>query len=174
MKVAVVSAFTLGLGLVLSACQEPPIEADGSAGTDETETGDGDGDPTTTAWSSAARFPRSRSSLSSPTSCSCSTSWRAFDDTGDHDADPNTAQIARWKSLHNVVSLIVDSAQEQFEFGVQLYPSTDATNMYNESACLVNDPPEVGIAPGNAVNVRLGIPAPTHRTSAAGLRRPRR
>ena len=45
-----------------------------------------------------------------------------------------------------------------FELGAQLYPSTSATNQYNINACLVNDPPEVAVAPNNAIAVLLGIP----------------
>jgi hypothetical protein len=78
--------------------------------------------------------------------------------TWDHDADPATPKITRWKSLHSVVNKIVMTFDDQFEFGAQLYPSTDATNEYSIDACLVNSPPEVLVAPNNAVQVLLGIP----------------
>ncbi|MCA9700814.1 MAG: VWA domain-containing protein, partial [Myxococcales bacterium] len=76
----------------------------------------------------------------------------------DHDADPNTAQITRWHSLHNVVEFMLNNFADLFELGAQLYPSTNATNQYNINACLVNDPPEVAVAPNNAIAVLLGIP----------------
>jgi hypothetical protein len=78
--------------------------------------------------------------------------------TWDHDADPQTAKITRWKSLHSVVSQIVQNFDDQFEFGAQLYPSTNATNEYDINACLTNAPPEVLVAPNNAVSILLGIP----------------
>jgi hypothetical protein len=78
--------------------------------------------------------------------------------TWDHDADPMTPEVTRWKSLHNVVSLVVNSFDDDFEFGAQLYPSTSATNEYNMNACLVNAPPEVEVASNNAIGVLLGIP----------------
>jgi hypothetical protein len=98
--------------------------------------------------------------------------------TWDHDADPQTPQVTRWKSLHAVVSQIVNGFDEQFQFGAQLYPSKSATNEYNQNACLVETPPEVLIAPNNAVpilleiptansnNVRGGTPASSGMTSA--------
>ena len=77
----------------------------------------------------------------------------------DHDANGGTPDITRWNSLHNVVTLVVNNFDSQFEFGAQLYPSTSASNGYNANACLVNNPLEVPIAPANAANVLLGIPA---------------
>jgi hypothetical protein len=78
--------------------------------------------------------------------------------TWDHDDDPSTAEVTRWHSLHRVVDTIVNSFDGKFEFGAQLFPSTSATNDYDEDACLVDTPPDVAIGPNNAVNVLLGIP----------------
>jgi Mg-chelatase subunit ChlD len=98
--------------------------------------------------------------------------------TWDHDADPQTPEVTRWSSLHAVVSQIVNGFDDQFEFGAQLYPSKSATNEYSVDACLVEAPPEVLIAPDNAVpilleiptansnNVRGGTPASSGMTSA--------
>src|SRR5690606_16655780 len=81
-----------------------------------------------------------------------------IENSWDHDANPQTPEVTRWKSLHTVVSSIVNNFDEQLEFGAQLYPSTDATNEYNQSACLVDAPPEVPVALDNAIQVLLGIP----------------
>jgi hypothetical protein len=88
--------------------------------------------------------------------------------TWDHDANGQTPKVTRWKSLHNVVSTIVTNFDDQFEFGAQLYPSTDATNEYSIDACLVNTPPEVLVAPNNAVDVLLGIPTGTSNNIRGG------
>jgi hypothetical protein len=78
--------------------------------------------------------------------------------TWDHDADPQTPQVTRWKSLHAVVSQLVNDFDDLFEFGAQLYPSKSATNEYSIAACLVETPPEVLIAPNNAVPILLEVP----------------
>jgi hypothetical protein len=88
--------------------------------------------------------------------------------TWDHDLDPQTAQVTRWKSLHKVVSEVVENFDDQFEFGAQLYPSIAATNEYNINACLVDSPPEVPVEPNNAVDVLLGIPIGTSQNIRGG------
>jgi hypothetical protein len=96
--------------------------------------------------------------------------------TWDHDADPQTPQITRWRSLHNVVQTIVTTFEDQFEFGAQLFPAIGATNEYNANACVVSDGPEVLVAPNNAIGVLLGIPTGTSLNirggtpTAAGMR----
>src|SRR5690606_37258843 len=79
-----------------------------------------------------------------------------------------TPEVTRWKSLHSVVSLVVNNFDNQFEFGAQLYPSTSAVNDYNENACQVNSPPEVLVAPDNAVGVLLGIPTANSQNIRGG------
>lgn len=78
--------------------------------------------------------------------------------TWDHDNDPMTAAITRWKSLHAVVSEVVNGYEAQFDFGAQLFPAKTATNEYNQNACLVDNPPEVPVAPTNATEILLEIP----------------
>ncbi len=81
--------------------------------------------------------------------------------TWDHDANPGTPKVTRWKSLHSVVAGLVNEFDDQFEFGAQLFPAVSATNKYDISACLYETPPEVPIAPNNATGVLLGIPVGT-------------
>jgi hypothetical protein len=76
----------------------------------------------------------------------------------DHDNDPMTAAITRWKSLHAVVTGVLNGYETQFDFGAQLFPSKLATNEYNQNACLVENPPEVFVAPTNATEILLEIP----------------
>jgi hypothetical protein len=78
----------------------------------------------------------------------------------DHDQNAGTPVITRWESLYNVVDFIVTTFDAQINFGATLFPSLDATNTLNATACPVNAMPEEGVAPNNAANVLAAIPGP--------------
>jgi len=129
---------------------------DGDGDTGDGDTGDGDGDgnqPIPCAIAEADLKP-----VLPHVVLVLDKSGSMIENTWDHDDDPLTPEVSRWKSLHSVVTFVVTNFDDQFEFGAQLYPSTSATNEHNANACLVNSPPEVEAAPGNAVGVLLGIP----------------
>lgn len=77
----------------------------------------------------------------------------------DHDKNPQTPNVTRWKSLHGVVESIVTKFNKTVNFGVKLYPKIDAGSYENVGACVVNPGVEVEIAPMNAAEVLKGIPA---------------
>ncbi|WAS94650.1 vWA domain-containing protein [Nannocystis punicea] len=77
----------------------------------------------------------------------------------DHDAKPQTADVTRWYSLHQVVEGVVTMFDAMVHFGVKLYPKIDAGSFMNEGACVVDPGVEVPIAPMNAAAVLAGIPA---------------
>ncbi len=79
----------------------------------------------------------------------------------DHDGDPNTPDISRWNSLHNVVSSFVSAFEAQMNLGAQLFPSADAylDEPVNAYSCLVEDMPEVPVGPLHADEILLAIPA---------------
>jgi hypothetical protein len=133
-----------------------PGDGDGDPGDGDGDPGDGDGDPLVPV---PCDIPEIELATVVPhVMLVLDKSGSMIANTWDHDDDPLTAEVTRWKSLHAVVTLIVNNFEDQFEFGAQLYPSISATNAYNQSACLVNSPPEVLVAPSNGVGVLLGIP----------------
>lgn len=77
----------------------------------------------------------------------------------DHDAKPQTADVTRWHSLHQVVEGVVTMFDAMVHFGVKLYPKIDAGSFVNVGACEVTPGVEVPIAPMNAAAVLAGIPA---------------
>jgi hypothetical protein len=77
----------------------------------------------------------------------------------DHDADPSTELMTRWRSLHRVVDSIVAGLDARIHFGAMLFPATDATDQYSAAACSVAATPEIPVAPMNAAAVLAGIPA---------------
>ncbi|MDC0718037.1 vWA domain-containing protein [Nannocystis bainbridge] len=77
----------------------------------------------------------------------------------DHDAKPQTAEVTRWTSLHQVVEGVVTTFDEEVHFGVKLYPKIDAGSFVNVGACEVTPGVEVPIAAMNAAAVLAGIPA---------------
>ena len=79
--------------------------------------------------------------------------------TWDADGDPGTSEETRWHSLHDVVSSVVGSFDEDVNFGAVLFPSVEATDEFNSNACVVSDQPEVPVAPQNANGVLGGIPS---------------
>src|SRR5262245_19546487 len=76
----------------------------------------------------------------------------------DADADPMTPDITRWNSLVNVVDAVVVNFDAEINFGANLFPSTAANTQLGAGACVVNNVPEVPVAPENALPVLMGIP----------------
>jgi hypothetical protein len=68
----------------------------------------------------------------------------------DHDGDPNTPNITRWATLHQVVSWMVNQYDSQVNFGAKLYPTA--------TGCGVSATREVELAPNNGAAVIAGIP----------------
>jgi hypothetical protein len=138
---------------------EPMGDGDGEPGDGDGDPGDGDGDGEGENQSIPCDIPAAELAPVIPhVVLVLDKSGSMIQNTWDHDLNPQTAQVTRWKSLHTVVSQVVNNFDEQFEFGAQLYPSMSATNEYNQNACLVDSPPEVLVEPNNAINVLLGIP----------------
>jgi hypothetical protein len=88
--------------------------------------------------------------------------------TWNHDDDPGTAEVTRWYSLHAVVDNITSGFDETIDFGMLLYPSLQATNIYDASACVVNDQPEVPIGPSNAQAIMNILPDADATTEIRG------
>lgn len=77
----------------------------------------------------------------------------------DADKDPMTDPETRWRSLHDVVSFVVNTFEAEINFGAVLFPSTSAIAELGAGACVVNGQPEVPVAATNAAGVLDGIPA---------------
>lgn len=82
-----------------------------------------------------------------------------MDHVWDHDGDPNTPTVTRWRSLHEVVEAVAVANDAWVHFGAALYPSVEATDDYSIAACPVNQDVEVPVAAMNAQGVVAGIPA---------------
>ncbi|MCA9713935.1 MAG: VWA domain-containing protein [Myxococcales bacterium] len=78
----------------------------------------------------------------------------------DHDSDPQTPTVTRWKSLYQVVEFVVTEFNDTINFGAKLFPKYDAGSYLNEGACEVMPGIEVPIAEMNAPAVLDGIPGP--------------
>ena len=76
----------------------------------------------------------------------------------DADNDPVTEEETRWRSLHDVVSFVVNTFDTEINFGAVLFPSTGAIAELGAGACVVNADPEVPVAATNAEGVLAGIP----------------
>lgn len=76
----------------------------------------------------------------------------------DHDMDPNTPHISRWNSLRQVVAQVVAAHDAELELGVALFPSLAASNVYDVTACPVQDPLELPAAAMNGANVLALLP----------------
>jgi hypothetical protein len=83
----------------------------------------------------------------------------------DADQDESTPEITRWKSLHTVVSFIVETFETEINFGAVLFPSLDAEAIYAPPACLMATDPEVPVAPMNAQAVLSMLPGANEGTS---------
>ncbi len=93
------------------------------------------------------------------------------DDDGFVDQNPMmmaTPKVSRWRSLHDVVTLIGSSFDDKINLGATLFPSVDAQAVLGQAACLVNDTPEIAVMPMNAANVLAGIPAAGDESLAGG------
>jgi hypothetical protein len=88
-------------------------------------------------------------------------SYSMVSNSWDHDADPQTDPVTRWFSLHAVVDNITGNFDNSIDFGVLLYPSTDAPEGYVANACVVNDDPEVPVGPSNAQAIMAALPNAT-------------
>jgi hypothetical protein len=69
----------------------------------------------------------------------------------DHDDDPATEPVSRWRSLHAVVELLVARFDAKLNMGALLFPSTD-------SQCHVNKSPEIPIAASNGETLLAQLP----------------
>lgn len=76
----------------------------------------------------------------------------------DHDGDPSTELVTRWRSLHRVVESILGGFDAQIGFGAMLFPSASASDGYSSAACTIASAPEIPVAPMNAAAVLAGIP----------------
>ncbi len=71
----------------------------------------------------------------------------------DHDADPDTADVLRWKSLYSVVQFVVDGFDDSLSLGALLFPGAD-------SGCKVGRSPEIPVAVGNGSTLLAHLPGP--------------
>ena len=81
-----------------------------------------------------------------------------FTKVWDHDNNPNTPTITRWNSLHSVTDDIVTNFEDKINFGMTLFPSTAAINMYSAAACVTANAPEVLVGPLQAAAILAAIP----------------
>lgn len=86
----------------------------------------------------------------------------------DHDADPNTPTVTRWFSLWAVVDQVLTSSEQDFGFGMNLFPSTMAQQAYDDTACPVNANVEVKVAGNNKIAIEAALPAQSNMTIAGG------
>lgn len=77
----------------------------------------------------------------------------------DHDNDPNTGEVTRWQSLHEVVEAIVTASDASFNLGAMLFPSTAAKADYSEAACVTDMTPLVAVGPMSGAAILGAIPA---------------
>lgn len=75
----------------------------------------------------------------------------------DHDADPDTPELTRWRSLHGVVEGIVAGFDAQMELGAVLFPSLAARANYAQ-ACLMSATPETPVGPLQGAVVLAALP----------------
>jgi hypothetical protein len=90
--------------------------------------------------------------------------------TWDHDGDPVTPPITRWRSLHGVVEQVVSSYNGSLNLGAVLFPGLMATKAYDEGACWMSDAVDVPVADQNGEAVLVALPSPnsTEMTLAGG------
>jgi hypothetical protein len=75
----------------------------------------------------------------------------------DDDADPQTADVTRWYSLHGTVDSITAQYEQGMNLGLTLFPSAAATSDFDD-ACLVSTMPDVPTGAGNAAAILAAIP----------------
>src|SRR5690606_14516593 len=81
----------------------------------------------------------------------------------DHDLDPNTPDETRWKTLYGVVETLMNQFGPAMNAGIKRFPSESACDpnpCYNETACVVEPDPEVGVGPDNGGAILAAIPGP--------------
>jgi hypothetical protein len=76
----------------------------------------------------------------------------------DDDNDPMTPDVTRWFTLYGVVDNVVNSFDDQINFGAVLFPSTDAIAQLGAGACPVEAVPEVPVAPMNGGAIVAALP----------------
>ncbi|MCA9717560.1 MAG: VWA domain-containing protein, partial [Myxococcales bacterium] len=150
---------------------------DGVSDTDATETGETDGCPELCGCVPALPRPEPPSIV-----LVLDKSGSMFVKTWDHDHDdldgdgisdlvpgqPATPEVTRWNSLHRVVETIANDFDDRVSLGAQLFPALDASSASPELACVVDSPPEVAVAPGNAATLLASIPSADELALAGG------
>lgn len=86
----------------------------------------------------------------------------------DHDGDPATAEITRWKSLHAVVESLFAGLDQVINFGAVLFPSTSAKSSYDAGACPVDGEPLVPVGAMAGASILAAIPAADATNLAGG------
>lgn len=76
-----------------------------------------------------------------------------------HDANVDTPAVTQWSSLWTAVDTILTDFEEEFDFGMNVFPSLNATASYSDAACLVNPDVEVQVASINKAAIEAILPA---------------
>jgi hypothetical protein len=71
---------------------------------------------------------------------------------------PATPKQSRWKSLHEVVTLIGNNFDGSMNLGAQLFPSKNGAAVLGPQACVVEAPPEAPVKGMNAAAILSVIP----------------
>ena len=162
------SAGSGGAPTTTGADTAPPINSGSETGADSGSEATGDSDTDTGACTpvTVTREPvrpnvvlvldKSSSMVAEPTGM-----W-------DHDADPNTAPVTRWSSLHEVVEAITTDFDDTINFGAHLFPSDDAKADYSALACPVDEDIDIAVASMNKTAILAGIPAATDTDMRGG------
>jgi len=145
-----------------------------TAGGSGTTTGEGTGDATTTATTTTTTGADDSTGALKPEPCQVETTkitpippdvLLVLDKSGsmsmekwDHDANPQTAVVTRWFSLHGVVKSVVTKFDKTVNFGMKLFPRLGAGSYQDNGACEVTPGVEVEIAPENAEGVLAILP----------------
>jgi hypothetical protein len=170
--------FALTLGCAPANNPAGTGEAEEESGIDPTSEGDGDGDPTAgdgdgdgdgegdgdgdgemdcgTVQIAPQYVPPNVMIVVDASGSMISNQW-------DHDLDPNTPDETRWKTLHGVVSTVMEQFGPAMNAGIKRFPSESACDpnpCYNATACAVTGAPEVGIGLDNGAAIVAAIPGP--------------
>lgn len=81
-----------------------------------------------------------------------------MDEEWDHDADPASPMVKRWSSLHASVDQALAEFDKTIDLGANLYPSLEASNNYDITACPVNPAVEAPVAPANRDAILAVLP----------------
>jgi len=156
---------------LLAACTLPTMLADTSAGDDTGGAPASSGEPATTGGepttggggeSGEAPFCKDVQVVGTPLSPNV---VLVLDKSGsmvtpwDHDDDPQTAELTRWASLHQVVEGLVTDFDGAINFGAHLVPHPAATSSYSDQGCLINPEIDIAVAASNQAAILAGIPA---------------